>query len=93
MWHLHGMTTATTEMRIKELRAKHDAIMARENDLTQDAAVAVRREIMQHLHIDEEHCQSCGRPCRCTCGNQGYSECCGEIIMRKCNANSCFHLA
>jgi len=86
--------TNETKTRIKKLRAQHDAIMKHDNSLLQDAAIAVRKEIIKLANIKDSHCQSCGSAARCTSENEGYSECCNELIIAGgCDANHCFHLA
>lgn len=88
--------TNETKTRIKKLRAQHDAIMKHDNSLLQDAAIAVRKEIIKLANISEDHCQSCGSIVGQGCSNDGdgYSDCCNELIIHgRCDANHCFHLA
>jgi hypothetical protein len=88
----HVTEIENDDLNIAELCVKHAAIIEHENDLTQDAAVAVRRELIRRAPSSESHCQSCGAPARRNCNNEGYSECCNELIVSHCDANHCFHI-
>lgn len=91
-------TTKSNAARVAELRAKHNAIMLADNDLTSAAAVAVRREIIALAPINGRHCQSCGTLASSFQWEElrdadGYSPCCNELFISKCNHNDCFHVA
>ena len=92
----HVMDVENADLNVAELRIKHGAIIEHHNDLTQDAAVEVRRELIKRVSgspvMDFSHCQSCGMHTQRTARNEGYSECCNELIVDKCDANHCFHL-
>jgi hypothetical protein len=94
----HVMDVENSDLNIAELRMKHRAIIEHENDLTQDLAVAVRREIIRRAPINGRHCQSCGTLASTFTWDElrdadGYSPCCNELFICKCNHNDCFHVA
>jgi NMD protein affecting ribosome stability and mRNA decay len=87
----------TNNETIKKLRAMHAEAMKSDNDLLQSKCVEIRKRIIElGGRIEGRHCQSCGTLASSFQWDElrdadGYSPCCNELFISKCNHNDCFH--